>query len=121
MNTFKEDLITIYKTDRSTIALMILSFLISVGLFIFSIININPNSTVVKTSYSDIIGGYHDGTWTDMIAFPILIAIFGILHNFIALRIFHKRGSGMTKFFLVTTIALLIGTLIVMVRLLGEV
>lgn len=120
MKTLREDIISIYRTNRSTLILMALNLLLSIGLFIFSLVSINPSSTVVKISYSDIIGGYRDGTWTDMIAFPILAVIFGILHNVIALRIFHKRGGGMAKFFLIATTVLILGTLLVIIRLLGE-
>lgn len=117
--TFKEDIIKIYQTERGVLILMILNLLISIALLIFSLINLNPNSAVVKVGYGDI-GGYRDGSWTDMLAFPLLAAIFGILHNLLALRIFHKRGSGMTKFFLIITTALITGTFLVLIRLLGE-
>ena len=55
-----------------------------------------------------------------MLAFPLLAIIFGVFHNLLALRIFHKRGGGMTKFFLITTTALIAGTALVLIRLLGE-
>ena len=99
--------------------LILLNFLLSIGLLIFSILNLNPNGAVVKVGYGDI-GGYRDGTWAEMLTFPILAIIFGILHNLLALRIFHKRGSGMAKFFLITTTMLIAGTLLVLIRLLGE-
>jgi hypothetical protein len=50
----------------------------------------------------------------------IAAAIFGILHNLLAVKIFHKRGSGMTKFFLITTTMLILGAFVVMIRLLKE-
>lgn len=99
--------------------LMILNLLIAIGLLIFSIVTLNPAASVVKTGYGDI-GGYRDGTWGSLLAFPLLALIFGILHNLLALRIFEKRGGGMTKFFLLTTTCLLFGTLLVLTRLLGE-
>ena len=119
MKTFKEDFIKIYQSERSVLILMILNLILAIALFVFSIINLNPSSTVVKIGYGDI-GGYRDGTWMDMIAFPILAVLFGILHSFLALRIFHKRGGGMTRFFLVVTTALILGSFLVLIRLLGE-
>lgn len=119
MKELKSDFIDIYQTERGTIVLMLLNLLLSLGLLIFAIVNLNPNAAVVKIGYGDI-GGYRDGTWVDLIAFPLLAILFGVLHNFLALRIFHKRGGGMTKFFLVTTTFLILGTFLVLIRLLGE-
>ena len=120
MKTFKEDFIKIYQTERGLLVFMILNFLLSLGLLIFSIISLNPNAAVVKVGYGDI-GGYRDGTWTSLIAFPILALIYGIFHNILTVRIFHKRGSGMAKFFLITTTFLILATALVLSRLLGEV
>lgn len=119
MDNFKEDFVKIYQTERGILILMILNFLLSVGLLIFSIITLNPNASVVKTGYGDI-GGYRDGTWASLLAFPILALNFGILHSLLTLRIFRKRGGGMAKFFLIATTCLLLGTLLVLIRLLGE-
>lgn len=120
MKTLKKDLIKIYQTERGALFIIILNFVLSLILLIFSIFNLNPNASVVKIGYGDI-GGYRDGTWLDLLAFPILAIIFGVLHNFLALRIFHKRGGGMTKFFLLTTTTLILGTFLVLIRLLGEI
>ena len=118
MKYFKEDLIKIYQNERGILIIMLLNLLLAIGLFVFAAINLNPNSTVVKIGYGDI-GGYRDGSWTNMLMFPILALLFGILHNLLALRIFHKRGGGMTKFFLITTSMLILGTFVVLIRLLG--
>ena len=115
----KEDLIDIYKNNRSLLGLMILNFLLSLGLFIFSIVSLNSNSTVVKIGYGDI-GGYRDGTWSDMLSFTLLAIILGILHDFLAIRIFKKRGKIMANFFLAISIVLILGSLFVLIRLLGE-
>ena len=119
MKTLKEDFIELYRSERGIILLMIFNFLISAGEFVFSIVKLNPNSPVVKIGYGDI-GGYRDGSWFDMLAFPLLAVTFGILHTLLATRIFHKRGSGMTKFFLLVTTCLIFGTLLVLIRLLKE-
>ena len=119
MKTLKTDFIKIYQTERGLLLFMILNLLISHGLLILSILSLNPSASVVKVGYGDI-GGYHDGTWVGLITFPILAVIYGIFHNILAIRIFHKRGGGMAKFFLLTTTMLIFGTFLVLIRLLGE-
>ena len=119
MKDFKSDIKKIYKEERLMLVMMILNFLASIALLIYSFIKINPASSVIKIGYGDI-GGYRDGSWTDLIAFPLLAILFGILHNFIAVRIFHKRGAGMTKFFLIATTVLIVGAFIVLTRLVQE-
>jgi hypothetical protein len=119
MKRFKEDFIEIYQKERGLLLLILLNLIISIVLFIFTIIKINPNSAVVKIGYGDI-GGYRDGTWGDMLAFPILAVLFGIVHIFLTLRLYRKRGSGMAKFLLITTTVLILGTFLVYLRLLKE-
>ena len=119
MKNFKENIRNIRATERLMLSMMILNFLMSLGLAIYGAVKLNPSSSVVKVGYGDI-GGYRDGSWTDLIAFPLLAIIFGILHNFIAVRIFQKRGAGMAKFFLITTTVLIVGAFIVLSRLVSE-
>lgn len=119
MQYFKEDIKKIYRNERLMLVMMIFNLLISILLTIFSFIKLNPSSSVIKVGYGDI-GGYRDGSWTDLIAFPLLVLLFGILHNFIAIRIFHKRGAGMTKFFIATTTVLIVGAFVVLMRLVQE-
>lgn len=119
MKNLKTDFIEIYQNERGIIVFIIFNFLLSLGLLIFSITSLNPNASVVKVGYGDI-GGYRDGVWSDLIAFPLLAITFGILHSLLAVRIFHKRGGGMAKFFLITTAFLILGATLVLTRLLGE-
>ena len=119
MKELRSDFIDIYQNERGAIILMLFNFLLSLALLIFAIVNLNPNASVVKIGYGDI-GGYQDGTWIDLIAFPLLAITFGVIHNFLTLRIFHKRGGVMAKFFLITTTFLILGTFLVLIRLLGE-
>lgn len=119
MKNFAEDIKQIYHHERLTLVLMILNTLGAIALFIFSIIRLSPESAIVKIGYGDI-GGYRNGSWADMLTFPILAIIFGLFHNLIALRIFEKRGAGMAKFFLLTTTLLIAGAFIVFLRLTGE-
>lgn len=109
----------IYKTDGKLIALMALIFLASLVLFIFSLINLNPSVAITKVSYSDV-GGYVDGGWSSMLAFPIFAVLFGVLHNFLLIKIFGKYGGGLSRVFAIITLMLIFGAFVVLVRLLGE-
>ena len=119
MKDFKEDIKKIYQSERIMLTLMIINLLASIALAIFSLVKLNPSSSIIKVGYGDI-GGYRDGSWTDLFAFPLLAILFGIMHNFIAVRIYHKRGAGMTKFFLIITSVLIVGTFVVLTRLIQE-
>lgn len=119
MQEFKTDFVKIWQTERGVIALMALNLIFSAVLFIFAMLNLNPEASVVKIGYSDL-GGYRDGAWLDLVAFPIFAVIFGLFHNLLSVRIFHKRGSGMAKFFLFTTAFMIFGAILVLIRLLGE-
>lgn len=119
MKGLKEDFLNIVRSDKAVLVLMILNFLLAVLLLVLSLINLNPNSAMIKTGYGDI-GGYRDGSWTNQFTFSLAAILFGILHNLLTLKIFRKRGAGMAKFFLVTTAMLILGAFVVMFRLLKE-
>ena len=120
MKALLEDFKKIWQNERLTLVLLILNILGSIALLVVGILKLNPDSVVVKIGYGDI-GGYRNGSWADMLAFPLLAVIFGVFHSIIALRIYHKRGAGMTKFFLINTAVLIIGAFIVLFRLTGGV
>ncbi len=119
MKYIKEDFIQIFHTERGVLLLMVLNLLASIALIIFSLVSLNPAAPVAKVGYSDL-SGYRDGTWIDFLAFPLLGLVFGIMHNFLTLRVFYKRGSGMAKFFSCLTFFLILGTFLVLVRIHGE-
>lgn len=119
MKSLKDAFLKVYREQRVLFVMMILTFLFGVFVIIFSIVSINPNSAVVRIGYGDI-GGYRDGSWTNLLAFPLLALLFGVFHNFLALRIFEKRGDGVAKVFVVITFLLLVGAFVIFLRLLGE-
>ncbi|MDO4611373.1 MAG: hypothetical protein Q4B34_00700 [Candidatus Saccharibacteria bacterium] len=120
MKYLVEDFKRIYKTEHFMLALMILNLIASIILIVVSIVNLNPESSTIKVGYGDI-GGYRDGAWSDFLAFTVLGIILGVFHNIVAINVFHKRGAGITKFFLLTTSALIAGAFVVLLRLLGVV
>ena len=119
MKELKADFLQIWREEHGVLIMMVLNFLAAVAFVIFFVVSLNLDSSVMKIGYGDI-GGYRDGGVVDILAFPILAVIFGVLHNLLAARVFHKKGSGMTKFFLFVTTILILGTFLVLMRLLGE-
>jgi len=133
MKKLGENFKDIFEKHKALLIAQAALLVISIALFIFSMLNLGSNTTVVKTSYGDIgryqggewssmanSGGYHDDVWTERFAFPILAVIFGIFHNLLAIRIFEKKGSAIAGYFVVFSIALALSTFVVLGRLLGE-
>ncbi len=133
MKDLAKDLKEVYVKHRTMFTLMVVTTIFSIILFIYSIVNLHPNASVVKVSYGDIgryqggewssmsnSGGYHDGPWQAMLVYPMFALLFGILHNVIALRIFRKKGDKIANIFLAVTIALILFATLILWRLLGE-
>lgn len=133
MKDLAKDLKEVYAKHRTMFTLMVVVTIFSIILFIYSIVNLHPNASVVKVSYGDIgryqggewssmsnSGGYHDGPWQAMLVYPMFALLFGILHNVIALRIFRKKGDKIANIFLAVTIALILFAMLILWRLLGE-
>ena len=109
----------IYKEQRGLLILMVFNFLLSLVLFLIAVFNLDPSKSVVKVGYGDI-GGYRDGAWSTMLVFPVIAFLFGIAHNFLAVRLYEKKGEALTKVFVAVTTLLIIGSIVVLRRLLGE-
>ena len=133
MTTMRESLKEIAKKEHGVLWLMVLLGLSAIVLLIYSLLSLNVSSSVVKVGYGDIgryqggewssmanSGGYQDGNWIAMLAYPILAVILGVLHNLLAVKLYGKRGAGLTKVFLATSIGLVVGTFIVLARLSGK-
>ena len=115
MKNFTKNLRGAFEEDRGAVILMGLVFLFGLVLLVFSLLKLNLSGAMVKVGYSDL-GGYRDGNWTEMLAFPIVAVILGIFHNLLALRIYEKRGIGMMKFFLITTAVLIVEIFVVLFK-----
>ena len=133
MEALKENWTEIKAKEPRLLVMMVLLMLISIALLVFSLVSLRPGSSVVKVSYGDIgryqggdwssmsnAGGYHDGSWISMLAFPVLAVVFGFLHNVLAVKIYGKRGAAMARTVVVVSIGLVILTFVVLIRLLGE-
>lgn len=119
MEEIKENLKEIIKKHHDLMWLMLLLFVGSMGLLVTTLVTLNPNVSVTNIGYGDI-GGYRTGSWINMLSFAILAIVLGVLHNLLAVKIFRKKGDGLAKVLVVTSIFLLIGAFVVLIRLLGE-
>lgn len=106
---------------------MIVLLVMSVVFLIFSLTMLRPQNTVVIVGYGDVYGeiaglsgGYRRDSWMNVLAFPALAVIFGVVHNFIALRVYRKYGRDAAMMVVVGTMVLIVGAVAVMLRLAGE-
>ena len=118
MKKFLKILQDIFQEHKVLLVLMLILFIMGLAFFIFSLFCLKPGTPVANIGYSDL-EGYRSGSWGNLIAFPLLAVLFGILHNLLAMRIFQKRGASLAQVFVVITIFFLIGAFIVLLRLIG--
>ena len=129
----KEALRKIYEEEKGLLVGMAVLLVVAMALLIFSLVNLRAGAALVKVGYGDIgryqggewssmmnAGGYHDGTWMEMFAYPILALIFGVFNNLLAVKVYEKKGAGMAKMLVWFSVGLVIATFILLVRLLGE-
>ena len=55
-----------------------------------------------------------------MLAFPILALLFGVVHNVLAVRIYRKYGRDAALVWVGLTMLMVVATVVVLFRLLGE-
>lgn len=119
MKEIKESFKEIAKKHHGLFWGMILLFVSSLGLLITSVVTLNPSVSVANVGYGDI-GGYRTGSWANMLTFAVFAIIIGVLHNFLVIRIFSKRGEGLARVLILFSMLLVISAFIVLIRLLGE-
>ena len=115
------------RKQKGLMAAMIILAVLSVLLLIFALVTLRPQNTVVIVGYGDVYGeiaglsgGYRRDSWLNMLAFPILALLYGFVHNVLALKVYRKYGKDMAVVVTVATMILVVGTFIVLLRLLGE-
>lgn len=106
---------------------MIVLMVASAILLVFSLTTLRPQNTVVIVGYGDVYGeiagisgGYRRDSWMNMLAFPVLALIYGLLHNLMILKVYRKYGRDLAMMIAVASILLVVGTFIIIFRLLGE-
>lgn len=117
----------IVKKQKSLMIMMVVVAVLGIALLFFSLTTLRPQSTVVIVGYGDVYGelagisgGYRRDSWLNMLAFPILAVIYGFVHNLIIMRIYRKYGKDAAIVMAVVTMMLVGGTVLVLLRLLGE-
>lgn len=117
----------ICRKQRGLMMAMIVLLVASVALLIFALTTLRPSSTVVIVGYGDVYGeiaglsgGYRRDSWANMLAFPVLAVLYGVVHNFIALRVYRKYGKDMALMMVFATMAMIGVTVVIILRLLGE-
>ena len=106
---------------------MIVLLVASAILLVFSLTTLRPQNTVVIVGYGDVYGelagisgGYRRDSWMNMLAFPALALIYGLLHNVMILKVYRKYGRDIAMIVAVMSVLLVVGTFVVIFRLLGE-
>lgn len=122
-STWKE----VVRKQKSLLIAMAVLTVMSAVLFCFAMTTLKPQNTVVIVGYGDVYGdlagisgGYRRDSWANMLAFPILALVFGIVHNILVLRVYRKYGKELAMTVAVGTMFLVAGTFLVLFRLLGE-
>lgn len=126
-----DSLLTIWREvcrkQKSVMIAMIILAVMSAVLLIFSLTTLRPQNTVVIVGYGDVYGeiagisgGYRRDSWMNMLAFPTLALLYGIVHNLLVLRVYRKYGKDVAVVLAVATMLLIVGTFVVIFRLLGE-
>ena len=117
----------IVREQKGLLAAMIGLMAMSLILLVIALVTLRPQTTVVITGYGDVYGelagltgGYRRESWLNMLAFPILALLFGVVHNFLAVRVYQKYGRDAALVLVVVTMLLVVATALVIFRLLGE-
>lgn len=123
MDTWRE----VCRKQKGLMTAMVILAVLSVLLLIFALVTLRPQNTVVIVGYGDVYGeiaglsgGYRRDSWLNMLAFPILALLYGFVHNVIVLKVYRKYGKDLAIVVAVATMLLVVGTFIVLLRLLGE-
>ena len=100
--------------------MMIALAVMSVILLIISFTTLRPQNSVVIVGYNDVFGGYQRASWANMLAFPLMAVLFGLLHNLLAIRVFQKYGKDAAMVLVGATMLLVVLAMLTIFRLLGE-
>lgn len=117
----------ICRKQKGLMMAMIVLAVLSGIMLIFSLTTLRPQNTVVIVGYGDVYGeiagisgGYRRESWANMLAYPVLALVFGLVHNLLVLRIYRKYGKDAALVLAVVTMLLVVTAVVVMLRLMGE-
>ena len=113
----------IVREQKGLLAAMIGLMAMSLILLVIALVTLRPQTAVVITGYGDVYGelagltgGYRRESWLNMLAFPILALLFGVVHNFLAVRVYQKYGRDAALVLVVVTMLLVVATALVIFR-----
>ena len=129
----RETIGEIYKEHRKLFILMVVLLALSMGLLVFSLLNLKISNSTVHVGYSDIgsyqggefaetqgSSGYISGRWMDMLAFPVLAIVLGVFHNLIAIKLYKTRGEASARVLVLISLLVLVSVILVLWRLTQE-
>ena len=119
MKELKKSFKEIYKDQPGLFRMMLVLFALGMALLAYALFSLQPGNAVVKIGYGDV-SSYRDGPWTEMLAFPVLAIILGIIHNVLAVKIYARRGAGMARVVVVCSILLVLMAGLTLMRILGD-
>lgn len=117
----------ICRKQKGLMVAMIVMVVMAAALLVFALVSLRPQNNIVIVGYGDVYGeiaglsgGYRRDNWLNMLAFPILAMVFGVLHSLITLRLYQKYGKQTALIMVGVTMLLIVSTFVVIWRLIGE-
>jgi hypothetical protein len=112
----------IYREDRGVLLMMGVVFLVGVVLVLMPVVSLAPSSPKTWVRYVDVgqSMGYEEGAWWYVLGFSALGVVVGVLHNFIAVRLYQKRGRDMAMLFLAVSVGIAVVAILYVLKILGE-
>ena len=124
----------IFRDDKVFLLGMVVLFALGLLLVLHTFIHFKAGGTTMYIGYSDIggfdgaaqmsvsnSGEYRTGGWADMVIFPILGLVLGVLHNLFAIQVYERRGKGFAVTMILVSILVAVGAFVLLLRLLGEI
>lgn len=117
----------IYRKQKGLMVAMIALLALSVVIAIVLLFVLHPKNSVVIVGYGDVYGeiagltgGYRRDSWLNLLAFPLLAVVLGVVHNVIAVRVYRKYGKETALMTVFASMLLLLGIIVIVFRLIGE-
>lgn len=117
----------ICKKQKGLMMAMIALLAIAVIMAIVLLFVLHPQNAVVIVGYGDVYGeiagltgGYRRDSWLNLLAFPILVVIVGVVHDVIAVRVYQKYGKETALMVVIASMLILLGLMVIAFRLIGE-
>ncbi len=117
----------ICKKQKGLMMAMILLLVLAGVVAVMLLLVLRPQNSVVIVGYGDVYGeiagltgGYRRDSWLNLLAFPLLAVVLGVMHNVVIVRIYQKYGKETALMMVFASMLLLVGVVVIAFRLLGE-